>query len=167
VLKHIPGHGRAVADSHVELPRVSASMDELFQSDFRVFQALSDLPLGMTAHVVYEAISDQPGTLSPEVVRLIRRDLGFDGLLMTDDIAMGALPGPIGERAARARAAGCDLVLHCNGGRAEMTAVAASGPMAPEAARRAEAAIGLRSDPPFVDIARAREDFDAIPRSAS
>jgi beta-N-acetylhexosaminidase len=165
VLKHIPGHGRARADSHLELPRVTAELDALVASDFSVFRALNDIPLGMTAHVVYTALSALPATLSPEAVALIRGEIGFDGLLMTDDIAMGALPGPIGERAARALAAGCDVVLHCNGARAEMEAVAATGPMTPAAARRAQAAIAARCDPPFVDIEAARAEFDAICRS--
>jgi len=166
VMKHMPGHGRATLDSHHDLPRVTASAEELSTSDFSVFRSIADLPAGMTAHVVYEAVDELPGTLSPTVIALIREQIGFRGLLMTDDIAMGALPGPIGERAARARAAGCDLVLHCNGTREEMEAVAATGPMTPEAEVRARAALAARREPGFVDIAAARAEFEAICRSA-
>jgi len=166
VLKHMPGHGRATLDSHQDLPRVSATADELFERDFKVFEGLRDVPLGMTAHVVYTEFDELPATLSPVMIGLIRERIGFSGLLMTDDIAMGALPGPIGERAERARAAGCDLVLHCNGDGNEMQAVAATGPMSAGAEARAQAALNARRAPGFVDIAAAREDFEAICRSA-
>lgn len=166
VVKHMPGHGRATVDSHLGLPRVTADADSLRKSDFKVFQALSHVPLGMTAHVVYSAFTEEPATLSGDMIALIRGEIGFRGLLMTDDIAMGALPGPIGERATRARAAGCDIVLHCNGEPAEMEAVAATGVMTAEAAGRAETAILARRPPGFVDIAAARADFEAIVRSA-
>ncbi len=117
VIKHIPGHGRARADSHLELPVVDAPRAELEAQDFIPFRADADLPLGMTAHVVYTAIDpERPGTLSKAVVEgIIRGVIGFDGLLMTDDISMKALSGGFRERAEAALAAGCDVVLHCNG----------------------------------------------------
>ena len=166
VVKHMPGHGRATLDSHLELPRVSVSVDELSDGEFKAFKGLNDVPAGMTAHVVYEALDPLPGTLSPKIIALIRDVIGFTGLLMTDDISMGALPGPIAERAARARSAGCDLVLHCSGERAEMEAVAATGPMDADSAARAAAALAARKAPGFVDIAGTRAEFEAILRSA-
>ncbi|RFU13106.1 glycoside hydrolase family 3 protein, partial [Rhodobacteraceae bacterium W635] len=114
VLKHIPGHGRATLDSHHALPRVRAGRKVLEAEDFAVFRALNDLAWGMSAHLVFEAVdADIPATLSPSVIRLIREEIGFDGVLMTDDLSMNALPGGIVARAARARAAGCDVILHC------------------------------------------------------
>lgn len=152
VMKHMPGHGRATVDSHKGLPRVTAPRATL-EADLTPFRALADLPLGMTAHVVYDAIDpDAPATLSPAAIRLIRDDIGFGGLLMTDDIGMGALSGSVATRAAAAIAAGCDLVLHCNGDLAEMQAVvAAAGPLTAPA--RAEAALAARIPPDAVDIA--------------
>jgi len=146
VLKHLPGHGRAATDSHAALPRVAAPAAALAATDFAPFAALADLPLGMTAHVVYDSIDpDRPATLSPRVIAMIRTEIGFDGLLMTDDISMGALSGPLGARAAAAIAAGCDVVLHCNGDSAEAAAVAeAAGRLSPAAAARAARALALR-----------------------
>ncbi|MBR0551144.1 glycoside hydrolase family 3 N-terminal domain-containing protein [Stakelama marina] len=114
VVKHMPGHGRAVVDSHYELPVVKADAHAL-ESDLEPFHTLKDAPMGMTAHVVYEAWdSERPGTLSPVIVEdVIRRRIGFDGLLMTDDIDMKALSGSAGEKAAAAIAAGCDVALDC------------------------------------------------------
>ena len=128
VLKHIPGHGRAAVDSHESLPVVDAPETTLEKTDFAAFRPLCDLPLGMTAHVVYRAIDPiAPATTSVTVVReVIRERLGFCGLLMTDDISMGALSGSIAERSRAAIAAGCDMVLHCNGALDEMCAVAAA-----------------------------------------
>ena len=128
VIKHIPGHGRATVDSHASLPRVAASAGELAARDFVPFRALNDISWAMTAHVVYERIdASAPATLSPIVVgETIRREIGFDGLLLTDDISMGALGGPMAARTARSLAAGCDVVLHCNGEMAEMEAIAAA-----------------------------------------
>ena len=125
VIKHIPGHGRALADSHAELPVVAATEDEL-ALDLTAFAALADAPMGMTAHVVYPAWdADHPATLSATVIAgIIRRRIGFDGLLMSDDIDMGALTGPVAERSAAALAAGCDIVLHCSGKLADMAAIA-------------------------------------------
>ncbi|NKX44829.1 glycoside hydrolase family 3 protein [Roseicyclus persicicus] len=161
VLKHLPGYGLGEVDSHLTLPRVSAPLEELRRVDFAAFRPLAHLPLGMTAHIVYEAFGEAlPATFSPDMIRLIRDEIGFDGALMTDDLSMGALPGPIGERAARARAAGCDLILHCNGDRAEMApVVAASGTLDGAALIRAEAALALRRDPEPLDIEAAEADL--------
>ncbi len=128
VIKHLPGQGRARSDSHAELPVVDAPWPELAATDFAPFRALSDLLWGMTAHVLYSAIdADRPATVSPVVIdRAIRGAIGFDGLLLSDDLSMQALAGSIGERAAAALAAGCDVALHCNGDGAEMHAVAAA-----------------------------------------
>ena len=161
VLKHLPGYGLGEVDSHLTLPRVTAPLEELRRVDFAAFRPLSDLPLGMTAHIVYEALGDElPATLSPDMIRLIREDLGFQGALMTDDLSMGALPGPIGERAARARAAGCDLILHCNGERPEMEQVVAqSGTLSGLSHERAEAALAARHTPEPLDIDAAEADL--------
>jgi beta-N-acetylhexosaminidase len=131
VIKHIPGHGRAKADSHLELPRVNASQKELEEIDFKPFKLLCDMPLGMTAHVVYEAFDrERPGTCSPLVVdRVIRGFIGFDGLLMSDDLSMKALSGGYGERARAVFDAGVDLALHCNGDWAETEPVAMAAPV--------------------------------------
>jgi len=130
VLKHIPGHGRALVDSHLALPVVAAQFNELAATDFAAFRALNDLPAGMTAHVVYSAIDAvQPATTSSKVIsEIIRGEIGFDGLLMSDDLSMHALQGGIGERAVAAVSAGCDLALHCNGRLTEMAAVASNVP---------------------------------------
>ena len=126
VMKHIPGHGRAGADSHLALPRVSATVEELSASDFVTFRSLDQCPIAMTAHVVYESIDPQrPCTTSPKVIRdVIRGEIGFDGLLMSDDLSMKALEGPLSVRAKQALFAGCDLALHCNGDMEEMREVA-------------------------------------------
>jgi beta-N-acetylhexosaminidase len=126
VMKHIPGHGRSTADSHLALPRVAASQAELSATDFVPFRSLDSCPLAMTAHVVYESIDPQrPATTSPKVIRdVIRGEIGFGGLLMSDDLSMKALDGPLAARARAAQFAGCDLVLHCNGDMDEMRSVA-------------------------------------------
>jgi beta-N-acetylhexosaminidase len=126
VIKHLPGHGRARNDSHLSLPVVEAPRAVLEKTDFAPFRALADQPLGMTAHVVYSAIDDRrPATTSPIVIeQVVRGWIGFDGLLMSDDICMKALTGTPAENARAALAAGCDLVLHCNGDLDEMQAVA-------------------------------------------
>jgi beta-N-acetylhexosaminidase len=147
VLKHIPGHGRATADSHRTLPVVTADPATLDAIDFAAFRPLRALPMGMTAHVVFTAIDPvAPATTSATIVRNVIRDsIGFAGLLMSDDISMGALSGSLGERTRAAIAAGCDIVLHCNGDILEMGAVAAEAPiLCGEAARRAEAALAIR-----------------------
>jgi beta-N-acetylhexosaminidase len=126
VMKHIPGHGRAGADSHLALPRVHAEAEELSASDFVTFRSLDLCPMAMTAHVVYDSIDPQrPATTSPKVIRdVIRGEIGFDGLLMSDDLSMQALDGPLDVRARAALFAGCDVVLHCNGNMDEMKLVA-------------------------------------------
>lgn len=152
VLKHIPGHGRAQVDSHLDLPTVSASRAAL-ETDFAPFKALNDLPLGMTAHLVYEAIDANPATISEPMMTLIREHIGFHGLIMTDDISMEALSGSIYERSAGSINAGCDVVLHCNGDLAEMRdVVEAAGLMTTAAQKRAEAALSARRTPNSVDI---------------
>lgn len=130
VVKHMPGHGRATVDSHLALPVVTADRETLALTDFRPFRALADLPWAMTGHIVFQAIDpDRPATLSATVIgEVIRGEIGFDGVIVSDDLSMGALEGPIGRRAADAVAAGCDLALHCNGVLAEMEAVAGSVP---------------------------------------
>lgn len=137
VIKHMPGHGRATVDSHVEAPRVRAAAAELRRVDFAPFRALADAAMGMTAHVVYDAFDrDHVATLSRTVIGdVIRGDIGFDGLLMTDDICMGALGGDWGARCAAALDAGCDVILHCSGEAEEMAAVAAAVPALSAAAR--------------------------------
>lgn len=129
VVKHMPGHGRALVDSHKELPVVSASAAEL-EIDLEPFERLSWAPMGMTAHVVYEAWdADRPASLSPTVIRdIIRGRIGFDGWLMSDDLGMEALAGNMGQRAAGVVAAGCDVALHCSGKFDEMVAVAKAVP---------------------------------------
>src|SRR6202167_1061501 len=156
VLKHIPGHGRATADSHKRPPVVTADRATLEATDFAAFRPLAGLPLGMTAHVVFSAIDPvAPATLSAGIVGgVIRDSIGFRGLLMSDDISMGALSGSLSARSAAAIAAGCDMVLHCNGDLAEMRAVAAAVPaLAGEAARRAAAALATKRPAAPFDIA--------------
>ncbi|GMG83715.1 glycoside hydrolase family 3 N-terminal domain-containing protein [Paralimibaculum aggregatum] len=163
VIKHIPGHGRARADSHAELPVVAAPRAAL-EADFAPFRALAGLPLAMTAHVVYTAIDPAlPATLSPACIRLIREEIGFAGALMSDDIGMAALSGAMGERAAAALAAGCDLVLHCSGEMDEMRAVAAAVPrLSGEALARVQAAEAARRAPEPFDIAAAEARHAAL-----
>ncbi len=148
VIKHMPGHGRATADSHHALPVVSDPLKTLDAWDFAPFRALSDMPLAMTAHVVFEAIDrKRPATTSRKAVRLMREDvarggLGFGGLIITDDLSMNALSGSLRERAEASLKAGCDVVLHCNGNLNEMRAVAEGvGRLRGAAAKRAEAAL--------------------------
>ncbi len=139
VIKHLPGHGRALVDSHVLLPRVTASRPALEETDFETFRRLAGQSFGMTAHVIYDAIDEtRPATLSSKVIsEIIRGYIGFDGLLMSDDLSMKALSGPLSERTEKALSAGCDLVLHCNGDAAEMSDVlAAAVPLTDDAMRR-------------------------------
>lgn len=170
VLKHIPGHGRAPADSHERLPVVHASRAELAAADFAAFRALSDLPLGMTAHVVYAAIdAHRPATTSPVVMaEVIRGSIGFDGLLMSDDLSMGALAGDMTSRGRDALAAGCDMLLHCNGRMDEMERVAeVAVPLAGIAAERAARALALRVAADPVDAAELRAQVaDALGKVA-
>src|SRR5207248_270497 len=125
IIKHIPGHGRSQVDSHRDLPRVDANREELAKTDFAPFRTLAAMPWAMTAHIVYTAIDPSiPATFSPIIIDgVIRRDMGFDGVLISDDISMGALKGSLGERTRRALDAGCDLALHCDGVLAEMEEV--------------------------------------------
>jgi beta-N-acetylhexosaminidase len=142
IVKHIPGHGRGTVDSHFACPMVATPRAELETTDFAPFRALADMPWAMTAHVVYAAIDpDRPATLSPIVIdAVIRGSIGFDGVLVSDDLSMQALGGSLGERAAGAFAAGCDLVLHCNGKMDEMRDVASAvGPLGATAQRRLDA----------------------------
>jgi beta-N-acetylhexosaminidase len=166
VLKHIPGHGRAKTDSHEELPVVDASVDELAETDFETFWLLNDLPLGMTAHVVYSAIdADNAATVSPTVIAdVVRGHIGFDGLLMSDDLSMKALKGSLRTRAEAAIGAGCDVNLHCNGEMGEMREVLAGSPqLAGDALDRASAALGLLKRPlESFDVAEARARFSAM-----
>jgi beta-N-acetylhexosaminidase len=162
VLKHLPGHGRATADSHQRLPVVAADPTVLDATDFAAFRPLCGLPLGMTAHVVFSAIDPvAPATTSANIVRdVIRDSIGFSGLLMSDDVSMGALSGSLSERSKAAIAAGCDMVLHCNGLMPEMIDVASAVPaLAGEAARRAEAALAARRDPAALDLAASRAEL--------
>ncbi|WP_438956150.1 glycoside hydrolase family 3 N-terminal domain-containing protein [Cognatiyoonia sp.] len=164
VLKHLPGYGRAYVDSHVDVPRVSASIAELWERDFRAFVDLNDLPIGMTAHVIYEAIDpDQPATLSAKMIDLIRREIGFDGLLMTDDISMGALSGSLSDRTTSAITAGCDIVLHCNGVLSEMQdVVAAAGTLIADSMRRADQALTTRQPASPIDISTCAAELEAL-----
>jgi beta-N-acetylhexosaminidase len=162
VLKHIPGHGRATADSHAKLAVVNTDRATLEATDFAAFRPLAALPLAMTAHVVFSAIDPvAPATISAIIVRSVIRDsIGFEGLLMSDDISMGALSGSIAGRTRAAIAAGCDVVLHCNGEIAEMRAVAAEAPvLAGEARRRADAALAAKRPPAPIDLAGSRAAF--------
>lgn len=164
VLKHIPGYGRAAVDSHLDLPRVSADATELKARDFAPFKALNDVALGMTAHIVFDAIDpDIPATTSPTAMRMVREEIGFGGLILTDDISMEALSGSLAERSAAAIDAGCDIVLHCNGRPAEMEQVAgATGPMTPAALARADRALAQRQPPGAVDIPALEAEFEAL-----
>ena len=165
VLKHLPGHGRATADSHQRLPVVTADRATLDATDFAAFRPLRDLPLGMTAHVVFTVVDPvAPATTSANIVKdVIRDSIGFNGLLMSDDISMGALSGTLSERTGAAIAAGCDVVLHCNGAMSEMLEVAAAAPVLHgDAARRADTALALRKRPEPLDVAASREQFATL-----
>jgi len=165
VLKHIPGHGRATADSHTALPTVDTDRATLEQTDFAAFRALNHLPLAMTAHIVFSAIDPvAPATISATIVReVIRGSVGFDGVLMTDDISMGALPGTMAARVRASIAAGCDIVLHCNGRADEMQSVASEVPVLDgEALRRTAAALAGRWSPEPIDLSKARTTFLAL-----
>ena len=165
VIKHIPGHGRAFADSHLQLPVVETPRAELEAHDFAPFRALADMPLAMTAHVVYTALDpERPATTSPVVIgEVIRAGIGYDGLVMSDDLSMKALQGSFRERAEASFAAGCDMALHCNGDMDEMAAVAEGAPaLDGEAFRRAEAALGrIRHAPEPLDPVDTRARLDA------
>lgn len=165
VIKHMPGHGRAFADSHHELPVVHADLATLDGWDFAPFRALSDMPLAMTAHVVFDAIDPKrPATTSRKAVKLMRDHLDFGGLIMTDDLSMKALSGSLRERAEAALKAGCDVVLHCNGDLEEMRQVAEGvGKLKGKAGKRAAAAMArIVSAPEPLDPFEARLRFDDL-----
>jgi beta-N-acetylhexosaminidase len=165
VLKHIPGHGRAAADSHFRLPTVDTSKEELERTDFAAFQPLADLPMAMTAHVVFSALDPaHPATTSATIIRqVIRGVIGFQGLLMSDDVSMNALAGSIAERTRAIVNAGCDMVLHCNGKLDEMRDVARETPeLAGEALDRARRALASRRAPAPFDRQAARAELEAL-----
>lgn len=158
IMKHIPGHGRATADSHLALPRVDTDAEELSATDFVTFRSLDTCPMAMTAHVVYEAIDAQrPATTSPKVIRdVIRGEMGFDGLLISDDLSMKALDGPLSVRTKAALFAGCDIVLHCTGKLDEMRDVASElKPLDGQHLRRADHALSHLVAPDAFDPAAA------------
>jgi beta-N-acetylhexosaminidase len=162
VVKHVPGHGRAFADSHHALPIVDAHRSELERHDFAPFRALADMPMAMTAHVIYSAIDPQlPATTSRRVIHeIIREEIGFDGLLMSDDVSMHALSGDFASRTDAIFSAGCDVVLHCNGVMEEMRAVAGRTPaLAGKALERAGRAVAWRKKPDAADERTVRAEF--------
>ena len=165
VLKHIPGHGRATADSHLRLPDRDTPEKELERTDFAAFQPLADLPMAMTAHVVFSALDPvHPATTSATIIRqVIRGVIGFQGLLMSDDVSMNALSGSIAERTRAIFSAGCDMVLHCNGKLDEMREVAAETPeLSGKALVRAEQALASRRTPQPFDRAAAWAELKAM-----
>ncbi len=165
IIKHIPGHGGAMADSHLDLPIVDASREELENIDFAPFRALNDAPMAMTAHVVYSAIdADNPATLSPTVInKVIRGHIGFDGLLMTDDLWMKALSGSFKDRCEQALTAGCDMLLHCNGEMDEMQPIAATAPiLSGKALERAERVMAALKPVSAFDREAAEERFNKL-----
>ena len=165
VMKHIPGQGRSKLDSHVDLPVVTTSYEDLLSWEFKPFQSLNQLPLAMTSHIVFEAIDDNPATFSQPVVDAIRREIGFDGLLLTDDLSMGALGGPYKDRAERALAAGCDVILHCNGEMEQMRAVAEELPvLSGPRLDRAEASLSCGKPQDVVDFDEELAQYSAIKR---
>jgi beta-N-acetylhexosaminidase len=165
VLKHIPGHGRATADTHFKLPEVDTPQKELERTDFAAFRPLADLPMAMTAHVVFSALDPvHPATTSATIVeQVIRGVIGFQGLLMSDDVSMNALAGSIAERTRAIVTAGCDMVLHCNGRLDEMQEVARETPeLSGKALERAERALASRKSPQPFDRQAARAQLDAL-----
>ena len=165
VLKHIPGHGRANADSHFGLPMVDTDTHELERTDFAAFRPLADLPMAMTAHVVFSALDPaQPATTSATIIRqVIRGVIGFQGLLMSDDVSMNALAGSLAERTRAIVSAGCDMVLHCNGNLDEMREVARQTPeLMGQALERANRALASRKAPQPLDRQAARAELEAL-----
>lgn len=169
VLKHIPGHGRACVDSHEALPVVTTDRKTLEQTDFVPFQQLCDLPFGMTAHILYTALDpDKVATLSPIVIRYIREKIGFDGMLMSDDLSMKALDGDLTALAGESLRAGCDLVLHCNGDIREMQAVAeGAGKLSADAQTRAARAWQLYQPLTEFDAASAESEIASMMTAAA
>src|SRR5712675_3199684 len=169
VLKHIPGHGRATADTHFRLPVVDTPRAELERTDFAAFQPLADLPMAMTAHVVFSALDTaHPATTSATIIQqVIRGVIGFQGLLMSDDVSMNALAGSIAERTRAILTAGCDMVLHCNGKLDEMRAVARETPLLTgKALERAKRALASRRAPQPLDRGAARAELDELVQRA-
>ena len=164
VVKHIPGHGRATTDSHLQLPHVDVPHAALSAHDFAPFKALNDVPMGMTAHIVFSDIDpDHSATTSVKMMDVVRNEIGFDGLLMTDDISMQALSGRIADRCTASIAAGCDVILHCNGDMAEMSDVAkAAGDMTAAAMTRANRVLDARKTPENVDIPMLEAELAAL-----
>jgi beta-N-acetylhexosaminidase len=165
ILKHIPGHGRATADTHFRLPVVDTPKIELEATDFAAFRPLADLPMAMTAHVVFSAFDPaHPATTSATMIeQVIRGLIGFQGLLMSDDVSMNALAGSVAERTRAIFAAGCDMVLHCNGKLDEMRPVARETPeLSGKALARAKRALAARKAPLAFDRAAARAELDAL-----
>ena len=165
VLKHIPGHGRATADTHFRLPTVDTDKTELERTDFAAFQPLNGLPMAMTAHVVFSAFdAAHPATTSATMIaQVIRGVIAFQGLLMSDDVSMNALAGSIAERTRAIIAAGCDMALHCNGKLEEMGEVAANTPLLSGLSKtRADAALAARRAPKPFDRSTARAELDAL-----
>lgn len=168
VIKHLPGHGSADADSHHALPVCRKPLAQLEAEDFAAIRPLADLPLGMTAHVVFPALDpDCPATLSPIVLNHLRQALGFKGCLMSDDLGMNALTGTPGERVAASLAAGCDLALWCSGQMADnLSAAAGAAPLTPAAQARADAALARRRAPDPVDLPALEAELEALERGA-
>jgi len=165
VMKHIPGHGRALSDSHLSLPVVEADLTTLAASDFVPFAELADLPMAMTAHVIVNAVDrDHAASVSEAVIRdIIRQRIGFDGLLMSDDVSMHALSGDYSARAASIYAAGCDLVLHCNGRTEEMREIGGVAPaLGGKSRERALRALSARREPAPLDEKAAREEYRSL-----
>lgn len=165
IVKHIPGQGKATRDSHVELPVVAASLEILAASDFIPFAALADLPAAMTAHVLYAEIdSKNAATVSRAVIRdIIRQRIGFDGLLFSDDVSMGALSGDYSTRAKATYAAGCDIVLHCNGRTEEMREIGGAAPaLGGQSRERAARALAAITDPAPIDRQALREEYRSL-----
>jgi beta-N-acetylhexosaminidase len=165
VLKHIPGHGRATADTHFKLPTVDTPQRELERTDFAAFRPLADLPMAMTAHVVFSALDPaHPATTSATIIeQVIRGVIGFQGLLMSDDVSMNALAGSLAERTRALLAAGCDMVLHCNGKLDEMQDVARETPeLTGKALERANRALASRRQPRPFDRKAARARLEAL-----
>jgi beta-N-acetylhexosaminidase len=161
IIKHIPGHGRANMDSHFDLPVLDTPLTALKSSDFTPFARLSDLPMAMTAHIIYTDIDpDHCATQSTAVIKSIRTDIGFDGLIMTDDLSMKALKGSFADRGTACLSAGCDVVLHCNGVMDEMMQIAEATPeLSGKALSRADAALNMRKAPETFDIDAAKAAF--------
>ena len=164
VLKHAPGHGRATIDSHLDLPRIDAPLSDLADTDFASFRALADLPTVMTAHIVLPEIDPEiPVTLSSSGISYLRHEIGLQGLLMSDDISMGALSGSLTEKVTGALGAGCDLVLHCNGDLEEMRVVASTATvLRGEALKRADIALSSKRTPIDIDISALEVEFTAL-----